>query len=231
MDDNDNGNEQVIRVVILYFLRSLMKIERERRGLSRRKLSAQVGWPETTWADIERAALPMSAGYWTMAASILGVSISDMVRRLNAFVNKHPMLWFERSRDGDISVCERPVTSPRALRSGKTFNVDLNSARPSLYYELASYVSDPDALIAKADELGFFEAVEPVKTSVPARPRLCVEPKERKRILERRISSALEGLSIEKLALLERVIDKFERFDEKALATAYRHFSLSVSQK
>lgn len=231
MDNLGSHNKQVTRLVILYFLRLLMKIERERLGLSRRKLSAQAGWPPTTWADIERGALPMTPDYWSTAAGLLGITTSDMVRRLNAFINKHPMLWFERAKDEDIFVCERPVTSPRAIRSGRIFNADLNLARPSLYYELASYASIPAELIGLADELGFFESAEPIRSSSPGPTRRALEPAEKKRTLERRISGALESLSVEKLALLERVIDKFERYDERTLATAYRHFSLSVSEK
>jgi hypothetical protein len=45
------------------------------------------------------------------------------------------------------------------------------------------------------------------------------------------IHEIILSLSPEKLALLDRVIDKFRRFSAHELAMAYQHFSLSLKKK
>ena len=117
--------DQVARVVIPYFLRSLMRIERERVGLAQREASTNAGWSASLWGSLERGDRHVDRDQWITAAGVLSLSSADIVRRLNAFIHKYPSLWLERVSTTTVVICERPVTSPRIIRSGKVVNVDL----------------------------------------------------------------------------------------------------------
>ncbi|MCP4602062.1 MAG: hypothetical protein GY847_16360 [Proteobacteria bacterium] len=219
----------VSNVIISHFLASLMKIERERLGLTRKNASREAEWSATAWGELERQARALMPEHWMKASEVLGLAPEDVVRRLNAFIEKYSSVWMERRSDGQYKYCERPITSPRALRSGKTVNVDLNRLRPTLYYELSTFSTDPGGIIEQANLLGFF-ASRDISEMPSEAPRSTTEVDIRESRLERLINTISE-MPEEKIGLLERIIDKFERFPAKELAHAYRHFSLSVSRR
>jgi hypothetical protein len=220
--------DQVAHAVIPYFLRNVMKIERERKGIARHAASSSAGWSSSVWGHFERGTRSLQPHHFMSAARVLEMSDEDLVRRLNAFVGKHPAMWIERLADGGIEVCERALTSPRPLRSGNVVNVDLGPMRPDLYYELSAFSDAPDLVIEHATRLGFMTARESVELEIAPSP-----PGERKDLAEVRreqLCRAIMALPEEKLGLLERVVDKFQRFSSNDLAHAYKHFSLSVSK-
>ncbi|MDD5309248.1 MAG: hypothetical protein PHU25_18190 [Deltaproteobacteria bacterium] len=220
--------EQVAHAVIPYFLRNLMKIERELKGLARHAASSSAGWSSSVWGHLERGTRALQPHHFMAAERVLEMGEEDLVRRLNAFIGKHPSIWIERLPSGEIEVCERTFTSPRPLRSGNIVNVDLNPVRPELYDALSAFSDAPDMVIEIATKLGFMTAIEIAELPPPAHP--AGAPQDRDRLRREKLCRAIMALPAEKLGLLERVVDKFQRFSSSDLAYAYKHFSLSVSK-
>ena len=215
--------------LIQHFLATLMRIERERVDLSRKKASTMAGWSPRRWGELERGVGKIDPPSWLEATEVLELAIEDVVRRLNAYIGKHPNAWIERTKRGGLLVSERAITSPRALRSGNMYNVDLNQLRPVLYYELSLFAPEPGELIELASALGFFASRQ---LGVQRREGdTAADDLDRPDQLRMRIMRVVNELPTEKLALLERVVDKFKRYRPKELALAYKHFSLSISKQ
>ncbi len=224
-----NLNQNIVaEVVIPYFLRSLMRVERERNSMSIRDAAVHAGWSSSTWGAYERGELTLDKTAWTDIKDALMLNSSSLVRRLNAFINRYPSIWLERKPDG-IHVCERPVTSPRGLRSGKIVNYDLNPIRPVLYQTLAGFAEESTEVIAEAVFLNFYKEQKNPELQPPLRalPSEIVTEEEKLDL----IHETILNLTPEKLALMERIIDKFRRFSAKELALAYQHFSLSLKKQ
>jgi hypothetical protein len=219
--------DQVARVVIPYFLRSLMRIERERVGLAQREASTNAGWSASLWGSLERGDRPIDREQWIAAAGVLSVGSADIVRRLNAFIHKYPSIWMERISATAIEICERPVTSPRIIRSGKVVNVDLNPLRPNLYHELSSYSADSMEIVAFAVDFDFYSSRQAILPSTTPRDRVSSFSDDR---LEQ-IIQIIRELPQEKLGLMERIVDKFQKYSARDLAQAYQHFSLSIKKQ
>jgi hypothetical protein len=219
--------DHVARVVIPYFLRSLMRIERERLGLSQRDASTQSGWSASVWGALERGSRSLDREQWIAASEALTISNADIAKRLNAFVNKYPSIWLERISATHINICDRPVTSPRIIRSGKVVNVNLNPLRPNLYHELSTYCEDSTEIVAFAVDLDFYSPREAVLPSTSPKDRISSFSEDR---LEHMIRFIRE-MPQDKFGLLERIIDKFEKYPARDLAQAYQHFSLSIKKK
>lgn len=213
--------------IVIDFLTILMKTERERLNLTRKQASQQSKWPDATWGELESKSRTMQAQHWMAAVRVISLSPVDIVKALDRYIENHPSVWMEKN-DDEYRFCERQVTSPRALRSGNTVNVDLNRLRPALFYELSTYSPNPGEIIEQATLLGLFAAREltlPPQTLAPGSGGGLTEMERRARV-----ARIIHELSEEKFGLLERVVDKFERFSAKELAYAYQHFSLSVSK-
>ena len=204
-----------------------MKIERERLGITQRSASREVDWSTSMWGELERGKRSLAPPHWIAATQSLNLSPEDVVRRLNAFITKFPSIWLERRSDDELKITERPITSPRALRSGKIVNVDLNRLRPNLFYELSAYVKKPEDIIEQAVKLGFFNSKEMTPVSSEGR-QARTSSDETEHLLEM-ITQRIQKLPLEKLKVMERVVDKFERFSSRDIGRAYKHFSLSVS--
>ena len=216
----------VAEVVIPFFLRSLMRVERERVNMSQKDAGLRAGWSPTVWSAFERGEHYLDKTSWAVIKDALSLDTATVVRRLNGFINRYPSIWLELQEDG-LTICERPVTSPRGLRSGKVVNFDLNPIRPVLYQELSGYAEIPAEVIAAAVSLDVYKARKtPV---VSSSSRVSAPSAEVDQLAE--IHEIILSLSPEKLALLDRVIDKFRRFSAKELAMAYQHFSLSLKKK
>ncbi len=216
-------------IVVTHFLASLMKIERERLGITRKTASREADWSTSTWGELERKARNMQPPHWIKAAEVLELGAAEVVRRLNAFVGKYPSVWFERLASNQYRYCERPITSPRAMRSGKVVNIELNQLRPNLYYELSTFSANPGEIIEQASALGFF--VVRATEQPPRKSSRLPEGMDSVEAQRERLYGIIADLPDEKLGLLERVVDKFQRFSAKDLAHAYQHFSLSVSKR
>jgi hypothetical protein len=215
----------VARVLIPHFLRTLMKTERERIGMVQKDASDEAGWSSAMWGILERGARPLDKDQWISASGVLGLTPAETAGHLNGFIVESPSVWIEILGDGTLSVCERPVTSPRAIRSGRVANVDLNPIRPILYHELSGYVESASEVISAAVSRNFYTARENtlVPSSMPSHPAM--EEDRRMRLVR-----IITEMSPEKFGLLERVVDKFIRYSAKDLAVAYQHFSLSVKK-
>lgn len=218
--------DNVASVLIPHFLRLVMKAERERIGLVQKDASLEAGWASAQWGAVERGARPLERELWIQAADVLGLTPADVVRHLNTFISKNLSVWIEVVDDTILSVCERPVTSPRVIRSGHVVSVDLNPIRPILYHELSGYAETASDIIGAAVTAGVYAARETfvVPSQMPAHP---IMDEDRREHLIRIISE----MSPEKFGLLERVVDKFTRFPAKQLAVAYQHFSISVKNQ
>ena len=226
----DLDKDLTVHVVVRYFLRSLMKSERERLGLSRRRASSLAGWPSSAWAEIERQARPMQPQHWADASQMLELDNDKLVRRLNSFLERHPSIWLERMATGEIRIMEKAITSPRTLRSGRVVNVEIDGLRPYLYDELSTFADAPAEVIKKASELGMLEPREKVAHSKPSSPSAFSFDGDIDARKERMIT-AIMSMSEKKLGLLDRVLDKFKRFPAADLARAYEHFSLAVKKR
>jgi hypothetical protein len=218
--------DEIACVLIPHFLRALMKTEREQQGIAQKDASLEAGWSAAAWGAIERGARPLDKDQWIQASRALGITTQDLARHLNSFIVNYPSVWVEILEDGDLVVCERPVTSPRALRSGRVAGVDLNPIRPILYHELSNYVQVASELISAAVGADYYTSRENtiVPTHTPSHPIMEVD--RRMHIIQ-----IINEMSPEKFGLLERVIDKFSRYPAKQLAVAYQHFSLSVKNQ
>jgi hypothetical protein len=225
---NDINPDMVTRVIIPRFLRSLMKIERERLGLTRKSASKEAKWSSSMWSELEREARNIEPQHWIEAVEVLGLNAEEVVRRLNAFLGKHPSVWLELISPKEYKYCEREITSPRALRSGKVVNVNLNPLRPNLFFELSTFSPEPEKIIEKANALGFFAPRDSISDERPSSALWTVDSPE---IRRERLAKIINDLSVEKLGLLERVVDKFQKYSSKDLAHAYQHFSLSVTKR
>jgi helix-turn-helix protein len=218
----------VAHIVIPHFLRILMKRERENIGLAQKQASKEAGWSAPAWGEVERARRILKPHNWITVCEVLGLNSSEVVQRLNAFIVKNNGIWLERRSGGEIAVCERQITSPRAMRSGNIVNTDLNRLRPSLFLELSAFFASPEKVIEEATKLGFFASR---KMTPPPR-----DTGEHTAIANRAAArrehaiQQLKNMSDEKFGLLERVLDKFNRYNAKQLAHAYQHFSLAVSK-
>lgn len=224
----DINPDAVARVIVPRFLSSLMKIERERLGKTPKSASKEANWPSSLWADLERGAKVIDAERWMDVSEVLGLSAEEVVRRLNAFLGKHPSVWLEQLSPDEYKYCEREITSPRALRSGKVLNVDLDMLRPNLFFELSTFSPDPRAVVEKANELGFFSSRATIVGERPSSVAWTADTIEARRA---RLVKIIRELPVEKLGLLERVVDKFQKYSSKELAYAYQHFSLSVTKR
>ena len=223
--------ELIARAVIPHFLRTLMKIERERRGISRQAASKAAMWSSSTWGNMERNARNLQAYHWINIAAVLELTPEYEARRLNAFIGKYPNIWLERDTENEFVVCERALTSARRIKSSKVLNVALDPVRPALYYHLSSFNADPEALLDEAAAHGFIRAVSaPQRSHSPTADAIALRdmgPARRAKLCKQ----VADELSDEKLGLLERVMDKFSRFPADELARAYKHFSLSLTDK
>jgi hypothetical protein len=216
--------DKIAQVVISYFLRSLMRVERERNNLSQKAAALMAGWSGPSWGAFERGERAIDKETWGIVIEALDLDPTALVRRLNGFINRYPSIWLER-RGEELHICERPVTSPRGIRSGKVVNIELNPIRPALYQELSDYTPTPGEIIAAAVSLDYYDARTP-----PALPSGRVSRSDTEPGQPIDIQDVILTFSPEKLALLERVIDKFQRFSAKELAMAYQHFSLSLKK-
>ena len=204
-----------------------MKTEREKLGLSTKLAAKDAEWSTRIWEDLEAETNPVEPIHWRTAVQVLGLGPKDVVLKLDAFVDEHPSVWFERTADSDYRVCERPVEGAIALRYGKVMSVELNAIRPSLFYELCAFSPRPGDILDHANVLRLFAARETNLPPGPDLPPAAITAGEAKRAI---LKNILENLPEEKLGLLERVLDKFQRFPPKTLAYAYQHFSLAVKR-
>jgi hypothetical protein len=218
--------DDIASILVPHFLRQVMKTERERQGILQKDASVDAGWSAAAWGAIERGARPLDREQWVQAAGVLNVSTKDLARHLNSFIIENPSVWVEVMTDGNIIVCERPVTSPRALRSGRVAGVDLNPIRPILYHELSNFVQVASELISAAVSADYYTSRENtiVPSHTPSHPVMEIDRRAH-------IIQIITEMSPEKFGLLERVVDKFSRYPAKQLAVAYQHFSLSVKNQ
>lgn len=221
--------ESVVSVVISHFVRSLMRIEREQKGLTTRAASKAAGWSWSTWDELEQGVTPFEPEHWISAVEVLALNTKAVVYRLNAYIEKHPAIWLERQDDGEIIVSEKPITSDRAINRGNVYNFDLGALRPKLYDELSTYALDPKQIPAQAKELGFYHS-SPLKLPQQNREDI-IEGQASEKSRREQAAQLVRDLPLDKFGLLERVLDKFERFSAEELAYAYQHFSLSVHKR
>ncbi|MCU0660763.1 MAG: hypothetical protein MUC50_00370 [Myxococcota bacterium] len=214
----------IARVMIPEFLRELMHSERERLGDGLASVLYRAGMTQEEWLTLERGAAVLSQDRWFAIAAALRMSPAEVALRLHEAVSSRPALWMERLGDDDWQILRRSMTSPRALRSGRTMSADLNGNRPALFYELSTYYPSPDEILSIAAQGDYFK-----RRAVSRPPSIIDEGNVGD--LRSSLHSALDELPEDCLPLLERVMDKFTRFSLKDLAQAYKHFSLSVSKK
>ena len=218
--------DDVAAVLIPHFLRLLMKSERERIDLVQKDASVEAEWPASQWGALERGARPIDKSLWIRAADVLGLTPTDVVRHMNTYILRNPSIWIEVTDQAVLSVCERPVTSPRVIRSGHMVSVDLNPIRPILFHELSSYAETAADIIGAAVAANAYVARETfvVPSQIPAHPIMDEDRRER-------VVRIINELSPEKFGLMERIVDKFTRYTAKQLAVAYQHFSISVKHR
>ncbi len=218
--------DDVAVVLIPHYLRLLMKAERERIGLVQKDASVEAGWSAAQWGALERGARPLDKELWIQAADVLGLTPADVVRQLNAFIARNPSIWIEISDQSVLSVCERPMTSPRVIRSGHVVSVDLNPIRPILFHELSGYAENASEIIGAAVAANAYVARETmmVPSQIAAHPIMDEDRRER-------VIRLINELPPEKFGLMERIVDKFTRYPAKQLAVAYQHFSISVKNQ
>ncbi len=222
--------DSISRLVIPQFMRGLMRTGREQTGDAQTEASFKAGWSMSAWGVIERGARPLDRRQWKEAFPVLGLSVDDIVQRFDAYIRSNPSIWIEKRTDNAITICKRPVTSPRGLRSGNILSVDLEPLRPYLYHELASYFDEDSEVIAAAVSYGFYKAQEAKRPSREM-PSGVLESEEIDRSRREALSRSIFGLPPEKLGLMERVVDKFSRFSSSDLARAYEHFSLAIRKR
>ena len=215
--------DDVAKILIPHFLCELMENERVRLGIDPKDASAEAGWPAELWSAVEREAKPLSKEQWIQAVDVLGLTPTDVVRLFDVYIGKNPSVWVETQEDRPLAICERPVTSPRAVQSGRLVSVDLNPLRPILYHELSEYAGTAAEIIGAAVSLDVYTARE--VSIVPSAMPTSLSGDEDRRM---RVVRIVQEMSPEKFGLLERVIDKFSRYSAKQLAVAYQHFSLSI---
>lgn len=222
--------DSIARIVIPQFLRGLMRTGREQTGDAQTEASFKAGWSMSAWGVIERGGRPLDRKQWRDAFPVLGLTIDDIVQRLDAYIQGNPSIWVEKRPDNAVTICKRPVTSPRGLRSGNILSVDLDPLRPYLYHELSSYFDEDSEVIGAAVSYGYYKAQEARRPSREL-PSGITESDEIDRARREALSRAIMGLPREKLGLMERVVDKFTRFSSGDLARAYEHFSLSIRKR
>ena len=98
------NSDDAASAIIPHFLRSVLKAERERIGLSPKDASSEAGWPAAQWGALENGARALDREQWTQAADVLGLTPSDLVRRFDAFIVKNLSIWIEISIHGDLSI-------------------------------------------------------------------------------------------------------------------------------
>ena len=214
--------DDVAKILIPHFLCELMKSERTRIGVDPKDAAVEAGWPAARWTALEEAK-EISKEQWIHASDVLGLTPTDVVRHFDVYISKNPSVWVEAQEERPLAICERPVTSPRAIQSSRLVSVDLNPLRPILYQELSEYAVNAAEVVNAAVSLNVYTAreVSIVPSAMPVSPT----GEEDRRM---RVVRVIQEMSPEKFGLLERVIDKFSRYSAKQLAVAYQHFSLSI---
>lgn len=224
-----NVNSDIVsHLVVSHVLASLLKETRETMGLSIKQAANNAKWSTGTWEGLENEKIPIEPVHYKTGTSVLQVSEKEVVLYLDNFIAKHPNVWLEKMSNSEYKFCERPITSPKAMRSGNVVNVDLNQIRPSLFYELCAISPQPAEIMEHANAFDVFSARA---TDLPPHPGTPSATRDGSIEARReRLKNIIGELSEDKLGLLERVIDKFQRFAPRTLAYAYQHFTLAVKQ-
>ncbi len=225
----DASNSDAIQSAVYWFIRLLMKLEREKNGLSRWNASTAAGWSGPVWGDMELDARTIHPDQWRTICGVLQIDDARLARRLNTFIEKFPALWLRRHPDGRLEVFDRDITTPQLLKDGDVHSLDLNENRPVLFATLSNWAADRRSFLEVATNGGFTES-RPGVAPNPIMPGLRGEEKvqhQRARLCH----MMAERISDDKLDLLERVLDKFATHSGTRLKQAYRHFSLSLRQE
>ena len=90
MQNQTIGPDLAAHVVIPYFLRTLMKIERQRLGHSRQAASRMARWSSSAWGHFERGTRNLQPHHWINISAAMGIGAEDEVRRLDAFIGTIP---------------------------------------------------------------------------------------------------------------------------------------------
>ncbi|MBN2529707.1 MAG: helix-turn-helix domain-containing protein [Deltaproteobacteria bacterium] len=218
--------ERAVAVCVQYFLRTLMRLERERYGWSAKEAAQRAKWPPELWRSLEQHELPLEPHHWINICTVLELSDDRLARRLDAFVEKNPVLLVAEDADARLDVYEKKLTTPRLLRSKQVFTLNLSPVRVPLYDILSLYVLEGETLIQAAAKKGFYQN----KEAPPLKPSFKLQnTHEKLEIRRKRLARYVtEKIEDEKLDALEAALELIASHELDEVHRAVQVVSLAL---
>ena len=215
---------KAVAVCVQYFLRTLMRLERERYGWSMKEAAARARWTTELWQNLEQHAIPLEPHHWINICAVFELTDERLARRVNAFIRKNPVLLVGMSEDQTLDIFEKKLTSPKLLQSKRVFTLSLSPVTQELFDILSLYVADGESLIAMAQRKGYYEnAPEP-----SLKPSFKLKSTDEKRDDHRRRLAryVTEKIDDEKLDALETALHLIDDHGKEEVERAVQVISL-----
>lgn len=218
------NQDKAVGTIIQYFLRTLMKLERKRYGWSTKEAASKAKWPLECWQSLETYQLGIEIHHWINVSAVLNLTDDRLARRLDAFVNKNPVIIVSVDDFDNVQVFEKTVTSPKLIQNQNIFTQNLPSLRIKLFNNLSQYTPDADTFIETVKARAFYKNMEnmPLKPSFP-RPNTAEKIEQHRNRLNRLI---VEKIADNKLDALEKTLELIAASQATELNRAVQIFEI-----
>ena len=196
---------KAVAVCVQYFLRTLMRLERERYGWSMKESAARAKWSTELWQSLEQHDIPLEPHHWINICAVFELTDERLTRRVDAFVKKNPVILVGMNDDESLDVYEKKLTAPKLLQSKRVFTLSLSPVREELFDILSLYVAEGESLIGMAMQKGFYQnsPEPPLKPSFKLKNTAEKQEDHRNR-LARFVQEKIDG---DKLGALENAME------------------------
>lgn len=221
--------DKAVAVCVQYYLRTLMRLEREKYGWNAKDAAAKAKWPAETWQQLENHELPIEPHHWINICAVMDLNDDRLARRMDAFINKNPVLIVACNPKEQLEIFEKALTSPRLIRNQNIFTLNLAPVRSKLYDILSLYSPDGETLIEVAKQRNYyFDSPE-----TPLKPSFKRHNTGEKRELRRtRLSRMVTDKIIdEKLEALEAALNLIHDHDVDAVDRAVEIMAMVLDNR
>jgi hypothetical protein len=218
--------EKAVAVCVQYFLRTLMRLEREKYGWSIKEAAAKSKWPAEQWRELEQHESPIEPHHWINISAVMELSEERLARRMKAFVEKNPVLLVGVDPDEKLDIFDKKLTSPKLLRSKKVFTLSLSPVRQELCDILSLYVADSEAFIETVKGKGYYRNKPEPALKPSFKLKSTDEKREARRIrLARYVTDRIDD---SKLDALETALELIATHKESEIQRAIEVLSLML---
>lgn len=196
---------KAVAVCVQYFLRTLMRLERERYGWSMKEAASRAKWSTELWQSLEQHTVPLEPHHWINICAVFELSDERLARRVNAFVKKNPVMLVGMNDDASLDIYEKKLTSPRLIQSKRVFTLSLPPVREELFDILSVYMAEGESLIEMAVQKGYYQnsPEPPLKPSFKLKNTAEKQEDQRNR-LARYVQERIDG---DKLGAVESALE------------------------